>query len=292
MMDDETLIAGMPAIPKMVPPEPVRRYRPKPPPPVIPPLPNGIASRPPPPSPSPSPSPSTTAKPHLHPKDGPPDKPLSASVCVSVKAVVRRTINNLNAARQAMHRITEFQRIEAEGGILPPRGLSPTPAEKEKQQEERCEREEFRRMENKAARERRNAGGEVGQEEAVKVMKKCSAGMLAHAGFEGANETALDLFTRVAVDHLDGLGKTFRLLLDGFSRKMTPEVSPWSFVVLHPPELKKKKNFFRRSFYMPYMKTVKLNRGIWKLILKMISNEKISRLQRCSAKCVKHLMKW
>lgn len=236
-MDDETLIAGMPAIPKMAPPEPVRRYRPKPPPPVIPPLPNGIASRPPPPGlsppppPSPSPSPSTTAKPHLHPKDGPPDKPLSTSVCVSVKAVVRRTINNLNAARQAMHRITEFQRIEAEGGILPPRGLSPTPAEKEKQQEERCEREEFRRMENKAARERRNAGGEVGQEEAVKVMKKCSAGMLAHAGFEGANETALDLFTRVAVDHLDGLGKTFRLLLDGFSHKMTPEVSPWSFVV-------------------------------------------------------------
>lgn len=43
---------------------------------------------------------------------------------------------------------------------------------------------------------------------------------------------------------------------------------------------------------MPYMKTVKLNRGIWKLILKMISNEKISRLQRCSAKCVKHSMKW
>lgn len=81
----------------------------------------------------------------------------------------------------------------------------------------------------------------MGQEEAVKVMKKCSAGMLAHAGFEGANETALDLFTRVAVDHLDGLGKTFRLLLDGFSHKMTPEVSPWSFVVLHPPELKKKK---------------------------------------------------
>lgn len=294
-MDDETLIAGMPAIPKMVPPEPVRRYRPKPPPPVIPPLPNGIASRPPPPSPSPSPSPSTTAKPHLHPKDGPPDKPLSTSVCVSVKAVVRRTINNLNAARQAMHRITEFQRIEAEGGILPPRGLSPTPAEKEKQQEERCEREEFRRIENKAARERRNAGGEVGQEEAVKVMKKCSAGMLAHAGFEGANETALDLFTRVAVDHLDGLGKTFRLLLDGFSHKMTPEVSP--MVVRRRssykhPSSKKKKKFFRRSFYMPYMKTVKLNRGIWKLILKMISNEKISRLQRCSAKCVKHSMKW
>ncbi|KAE8541103.1 hypothetical protein D1P53_002457 [Cryptococcus gattii VGV] len=211
MMDDESLITGMPAIPKMVPPEPVRRYRPKPPPP---PLPNGIASG---------------GDEALHPKDAanPPlhDKKKEKKKAVSVKAVVRRTINNLNAARQAMQRITEFQRIEADGGgILPPRGLSPTPAEKEKAEEERIERRDSLRTENKAARERRlREGGEVGQEEAVRVMKKCSAGMLAHAGFEGANEMALDVFTRVAVDHLDGLGKTFKLLLDGFSHKMTPE---------------------------------------------------------------------
>lgn len=155
-------------------------------------------------------------------------KNKNKATAVSVKAVVRRTIHNLNAARQAMQRITEFQRIEADGGgILPPRGLSPTPAEKEKAEEERIGRGDSRRIENKAARERRmRKGGEVGQEEAVRVMKKCSAGMLAHAGFEGANEMALDVFTRVAVDHLDGLGKTFRLLLDGFSHKMTPEVIP------------------------------------------------------------------
>lgn len=228
MMDDETLITGMPAIPKMVPPEPVRRYRPKPPPPPPPPrLPNGIIAS------------GDDDDEALHPKDAgnPPlhdkKKTTTTTTTVSVKAVVRRTINNLNAARQAMQRITEFQRIEAEGGgggigiLHPPRGLSPTPAEKEKAEEERIERRDFRRMENKAARERRlTQGGQVGQEEAVRVMKKCSAGMLAHAGFEGANEMALDVFTRVAVDHLDGLGKTFRLLLDGFSHKMTPEVIP------------------------------------------------------------------
>lgn len=201
MMDDESLITGMPAIPKMVPPEPVRRYRPKPPPP--PPSPNGII-------------------------------PSGVNQTVSVKAVVRRTIHNLNAARHAMHRITEFQRIEADPtslGIHPPprRRLSPTPAEREKAKEERIARRDSRRIENKAAQERRiRKGGHVGQEEAVSVMKKCSAGMLAHAGFEGANEMALNVFTRVAVDHLDGLGKTFRLLLDGFSHKMTPEVNSLS----------------------------------------------------------------
>ncbi|WVQ87371.1 hypothetical protein IAS59_001095 [Cryptococcus gattii] len=209
MMDDESLITGMPAIPQMVPPEPVTRYRPKPPPPTPPPrLPNGIAS--------------AGGGEALHSGH---DKKKKKKATVSVKAVVRRTISNLNAARQAMQRITEFQRIEADGGgILPPRRLSPTPAEKEKAEEEQTTRCDSLRIENKAARERRmRKGGEVGQEEAVRVMKKCSAGMLAHAGFEGANEMALDVFTRVAVDHLDGLGKTFRLLLDGFSHKMTPE---------------------------------------------------------------------
>lgn len=139
----------------------------------------------------------------------------------------------------------------------------------------------------------------MGQEEAVRIMKKCSAGMLAHAGFEGANETALDLFTRVAVDHLDGLGKTFRLLLDGFSHKMTPEVRR---LAIHPSHDSQKAQFianpffmfffFRKSFYTPSMKTVRFNRGIWKLILKMISSEKMLKLQRCSVKCVRHSMKW
>ena len=42
--------------------------------------------------------------------------------------------------------------------------------------------------------------------------------------YPGANEIVLDLMTRVAVDHLRNLGRTFRLLVDGFSHKMTSEV--------------------------------------------------------------------
>lgn len=41
----------------------------------------------------------------------------------------------------------------------------------------------------------------------------------------GSNEVALDMFTRVAVDHIYNLGRTFRLLLDGFGNKMPPDVS-------------------------------------------------------------------
>lgn len=40
----------------------------------------------------------------------------------------------------------------------------------------------------------------------------------------GANEIALDMCSRVVVDHLHNLGRTFRLFLDGFSHKMTNEV--------------------------------------------------------------------
>ena len=40
----------------------------------------------------------------------------------------------------------------------------------------------------------------------------------------GANEASLDLMTRIASEHLRNVGRTFRLLLDGFSRKMSSEV--------------------------------------------------------------------
>ncbi len=49
------------------------------------------------------------------------------------------------------------------------------------------------------------------------ILNRCS-------GFSGGNEIALDMFTRVAVDHMRNLGRTLRLLVDGFSHKMTPEV--------------------------------------------------------------------
>ncbi|KAL7424033.1 Transcriptional activator spt7 [Cryptotrichosporon argae] len=70
---------------------------------------------------------------------------------------------------------------------------------------------------------RRRAGGEVGELQATLSVKRATAGLLAHAGFEGANETALDTFTRVAVNHLRNLGQTMRLLIDSFSNDMDAE---------------------------------------------------------------------
>lgn len=40
----------------------------------------------------------------------------------------------------------------------------------------------------------------------------------------GANEIALDMFTRVGADFFRNIGRTLRLLSDGFSHKMSSEV--------------------------------------------------------------------
>ncbi|WVQ78346.1 hypothetical protein IAT38_000431 [Cryptococcus sp. DSM 104549] len=215
MTGDEALLAGLPAVPYMARPEPVKRRRAKRPV-VVPPLPNGIVN-------GHSDVPNGDASSSSHPAPPTSHDPSSPTKPLSVKNLVYRTVNNLNSMRQAMNKIHEFQRIENEGGLLPARSLEPTEEEKELEEEERHERRERRRAERVEADARRREGGEVGQEEAVGVVKQCAAGMLAHAGFEGANEMALDMFTRVAVDHLDGLGRTFRMLIDGFSNKMTPE---------------------------------------------------------------------
>lgn len=40
------------------------------------------------------------------------------------------------------------------------------------------------------------------------------------------------MFTRVTVDHIYNLGRTFRLLLDGFGNKMPPDVSSFGHLSL------------------------------------------------------------
>jgi hypothetical protein len=40
----------------------------------------------------------------------------------------------------------------------------------------------------------------------------------------GADQGAMDLLSRMVVERLSNLGKTFRLLIDGFSHKMSSEV--------------------------------------------------------------------
>jgi transcriptional activator SPT7 len=43
----------------------------------------------------------------------------------------------------------------------------------------------------------------------------------------GADQGAMDLLSRMVVERLSNLGKTFRLLIDGFSQKMSSEVCPF-----------------------------------------------------------------
>jgi hypothetical protein len=45
----------------------------------------------------------------------------------------------------------------------------------------------------------------------------------------GADQGAMDLLSRMVVERLSNLGKTFRLLIDGFSHKMPSEVCASSF---------------------------------------------------------------
>jgi hypothetical protein len=45
----------------------------------------------------------------------------------------------------------------------------------------------------------------------------------------GADQGAMDLLSRMVVERLSNLGKTFRLLIDGFSHKMSSEVCPLPF---------------------------------------------------------------
>ena len=41
----------------------------------------------------------------------------------------------------------------------------------------------------------------------------------------GSTDVALDLMSRVVMDRMTNLGRTMRLLIDGFSHKMSSEVS-------------------------------------------------------------------
>jgi transcriptional activator SPT7 len=173
----------------------------------------------------------------------------------SLGNVIQRSVDKLSEARKMINQTQEFQRIEAEGGVLPPIDFGE--ADREREREEAKERKRKNQVERGEVNKRRKLGGEVGEKEAAITMKRATASMLAHSGFEGgstfethrsadtpqlpftdhglgANEAALDMFTRVAIDHVRNMGRTLRLLVDGFSQKMTSEVSrtfPWTWRV-------------------------------------------------------------
>ncbi|WOO84408.1 Transcriptional activator spt7 [Vanrija pseudolonga] len=147
---------------------------------------------------------------------------LIPSKPVSLERLVHKSIDSLAETRRTMNLIQEWQRFEIEGGPPPP-PLEPPDLERKRKAEEQADLKRKRKEARVEANKRRRMGGEVGEEEATLSLKRAVAGMLAHAGFEGANEIPLDMFTRVAGDYLRNMGRTFRLLLDGFSHKMDTE---------------------------------------------------------------------
>lgn len=154
---------------------------------------------------------------------------LVPSKPVSLERVVQRGIDKMVDARQTMNIIQDWQRYyEGDGMGPPPPLLEPPEVERARLAEERTEGKRKRREARVEGAERRKQGGEVGEAEAALSLKRVTASMLAHSGFEGANEIPLDLFTRVAGDYLRNLGRTFRLLIDGFSHQMDSEE-----IVLH-----------------------------------------------------------
>lgn len=48
--------------------------------------------------------------------------------------------------------------------------------------------------------------------------------LLAHAGFEGAQENALNVLTEIAMDYMLTIGKTLRVYWDDYGRQMNSEV--------------------------------------------------------------------
>lgn len=172
-----------------------------------------------------------------------PSKPLS------MERVVHRAIDKLTDARKTMHTIQELQRYyEGDGTDPEPQPLESLESVRAGLAQQDRELKRKRAEARTEANARRKAGGEVGGTEAALELKRSTASLLAHAGFDGmwrgatprrrsrahltetkltagANDISLDILTRVAGDYIRNLGRTFRLLLDGFAHQMKPEVS-------------------------------------------------------------------
>jgi transcriptional activator SPT7 len=103
---------------------------------------------------------------------------------VNLGHVVYDSVEKLSKTRKLVMQTLEFQRAEAEGGILPVlEGDDERIAQLERR--ERRVRRRKQVLELHEGKKRRRIGGDVGEREAVEAMKKVTAGMLAHSGFEG-----------------------------------------------------------------------------------------------------------
>ena len=104
---------------------------------------------------------------------------------VNLQRRVEKNVDKLFEARKVMGQILDWQRLETEGAPLPRPFNFNDPVEKEKRRIAKAKRKASARTEIQGKKQRRKSGGEVGEAEAAISIKKATAGMLAHAGFEG-----------------------------------------------------------------------------------------------------------
>lgn len=97
--------------------------------------------------------------------------------------MVEHSVDELFDARKFVNQIHDFQKAEVDGGILP--AFDDGEGEKLERKELGRERKRKKVAEREQAIKRRKIGGEVGEKEAILSMKRSSASLLAHVGFEG-----------------------------------------------------------------------------------------------------------
>jgi transcriptional activator SPT7 len=110
---------------------------------------------------------------------------------VSLGRVVDRAIDKLTDARKTMHTIQELQRYyEGDGTDPEPQPLEPIESVRAGLAKQRKELKRKRVEARTEANTRRKAGGEVGSAEAALELKRSTASLLAHAGFDGETVSA------------------------------------------------------------------------------------------------------
>lgn len=64
----------------------------------------------------------------------------------------------------------------------------------------------------------------INRQSGLQLMQRTLSKLLAHAGFEGAQSTALNVLSELFVDYLSNVGKTLRSYWDDYGRQMSKEV--------------------------------------------------------------------
>jgi transcriptional activator SPT7 len=151
--------------------------------------------------------------------------PLSNTILhpkpINLTTKIHKNVDTLFNIRKTVHQIQDWQKAENEGLPLPITRPHIEKEERRRTLEQSRERKRRRKEERIEAKKRMRVGGEVGEEEAALEARGATASMLAQAGFEGMS---FGVNLCMVVERLSNLGKTFRLLIDGFSHKMSSEV--------------------------------------------------------------------